>query len=449
MMDLVTPLSTLAAGEWKYWLPPNYSLHGDAIDTLFVWIFWITTVTFFLVEIALVVFLVKYRHRPDRKKAVFSHGNTRLEMIWTLIPAVILLVIALATKRVWDEYRFSDMAVDDNRAQILVVGEQFKWNFVFPGTDEKLGRYMNFPQPTDAKYITLTRADALAKINGDIAANPLGQALDAKNKEDPGTDDDYSRTPGRPLVIPAERPIDIHLTSKDVLHDFFLPEFRVKLDAVPGMKGHIVFKSRFQSTKRMPLDQVPADKWIWLDTTSPQTTPGVEMSVARPRRYQIFDPTDKTRTVRSRVWLNNFESLSEVATKRLQRTGVSFEDIQKDPERLAQEVDKVRADFKGAGITELAVIERKFEIVCAELCGGGHSTMRGEMIVVNNDEYLDFLKLGAPGARPTAAPRPATQPVAAAPTAAEAAAPNGAPGLVQGAELSKRGTGDPPVVFSE
>ena len=205
MMDLVTPLAVVAA-DWKYWLPPNYSTHGDAIDSLFTWIFWITTIAFFLVEVTLVVFLVKYRHRPDKKKAVFSHGNTRLEMIWTLIPAVILLVIALATKRVWDNYRFSEMRLDENRAQILVVGEQFKWNVVFPGTDQKLGQYMAFPQPTDAKYITMTRDAALRQISTDIAANPLGQALDTKNpKEDPGTDDDI--------------------------------EYASRLDPVPGLEG--------------------------------------------------------------------------------------------------------------------------------------------------------------------------------------------------------------------
>jgi cytochrome c oxidase subunit 2 len=404
----------LAAGEWKYWLPPNHSTHGDAIDNLFIWIFWITTITFILVEGTLIVFLIKYRYRPDRRKAVFTHGNTRLEMAWTLIPAVILLVIALGTKRVWDNYRFAPFRNDPNRAQILVVGEQFKWNFVMPGPDQKLGRYLVYPQPTDAKYRALPRDAALKAINGDIAQNPLGQVLDPKDKEDPGADDDYAKNPGRPLVVPADRPIDIHLTAKDVLHDFFLPEFRVKLDAVPGMRGHVYFQSRFCSTKRMKLEDVPAESWVWLDQTSPQTTPAVEMSVSRPRRYQIFDPTDKTRTIRSRVWLSTFESLADVARKRIQRTGVSLEDIAKDPQRLAGEVDKVRADLKGIGITELSVVQRKFEVVCEELCGGGHATMRGEMVVVTNDEYLDYLKLSTPGARPTAAPRPATQPVASA-----------------------------------
>jgi heme/copper-type cytochrome/quinol oxidase subunit 2 len=417
VIALHTPLTTvsamLAAGEWKYWLPPNHSTHGDAIDNLFIWIFWITTITFFLVEGTLIVFLIKYRYRPERRKAVFTHGNTRLEMAWTLIPAVILLVIALGTKRVWDNYRFAAFRDDPGRAQILVVGEQFKWNFVMPGPDQKLGRYLVYPQPADAKYRAMPRDAALKAINADIAQNPLGQALDPRDKEDPGADDDYARNPGRPLVVPYDRPIDLHLTAKDVLHDFFLPEFRVKLDAVPGMRGHIYFQSRFRSTQRMKLEDVPADSWVWLDTTAPQVTPAVEMSVSRPRRYQIFDPTDKTRTIRSRVWLNTFESLADAARKRLQRTGMSLEDIAKDPQRLAAEVDKVRADLKGLGVTELSVVQRKFEVVCEELCGANHHEMRGEMVVVSNEEYLDYLKLSA-STRPTAAPRPATQPVASA-----------------------------------
>src|SRR5215213_4125446 len=154
-----TPAAAVLAGaarflaaDWKYWLPPNYSEHGGSMDMLFNWIFWITTIIFFIVEITLLVFLVKYRQRNDGRRAIFTHGNTRLEMAWTLAPAVILIILALATKRVWDGYRYSKDANDPGRAQVLVVGEQFKWNFVFPGPDGKLGTYLAYPKPADAKY---------------------------------------------------------------------------------------------------------------------------------------------------------------------------------------------------------------------------------------------------------------------------------------------------------
>src|SRR5688572_15223392 len=74
----------LHGGYWDWWLPPDRSTHGHGIDSLFNVTFWITMVTFVAVEIVLVVFLIKYRYRPDKKKAIFTHGNTRLEMAWTL-----------------------------------------------------------------------------------------------------------------------------------------------------------------------------------------------------------------------------------------------------------------------------------------------------------------------------------------------------------------------------
>jgi len=306
----IPAVAHVLAADWKYWLPPNYSTHGGSIDLLFVWIFWITTVIFFLVEATLVAFLIKYRDRGDGRRAIFTHGNTRLEMAWTLLPAVILIVLALATKRVWDRYRYSKDAHDPDRAQVLVVGEQFKWNFVFPGPDQTLGTYLAYPRPTDAEYRTLTYPKALAAIGKYINdTNPLGQRIDKANPADPGRDDDYAKNPGWPLILPAERTIDVNLSSKDVLHDFFLPTFRVKLDAVPGMRRHIIFKGlpEARSTQVLALDKVPADKPVWLDPN----TPGV-ISAGNPKRYRIQDPTDKAPPARRRN-LRHRASAAEVA----------------------------------------------------------------------------------------------------------------------------------------
>src|SRR5207253_9794709 len=95
-------------GGWgNWWLPPVRSEHGPAIDALFTVIFWITMVTWVAVTITMIVFMIKYRHRPGKAKAHFTHGNTRLEMTWTIAPAIILAVLALFSKKVWDNYRYS------------------------------------------------------------------------------------------------------------------------------------------------------------------------------------------------------------------------------------------------------------------------------------------------------------------------------------------------------
>jgi cytochrome c oxidase subunit 2 len=95
--------------EWSdWWLPTNYSAHGGAIDTLFIVIFWITLIALIIVQAAMVYFLIHYRHSAKRAKGHFIHGNTRLEMAWTLAPAVILAALALASKGVWHNYRYNE-----------------------------------------------------------------------------------------------------------------------------------------------------------------------------------------------------------------------------------------------------------------------------------------------------------------------------------------------------
>jgi len=178
-------------GQW--WLPPDRSTHGHAIDRLFIWIFWITMVTFIGVQVLLVYFLIKYRHRPEKKRSIFSHGITRLEMAWTLSPAIILALLALGSKRAWDEFRFSPALSDPDRAKVLVIGERFKWNVIYPGPDGEFGRYLVFPKPTDARWpdgepfqgvagpAMLPFDQAVAAINSyNMQKNPLG-----KDFEDP------------------------------------------------------------------------------------------------------------------------------------------------------------------------------------------------------------------------------------------------------------------------
>src|SRR5205807_6883849 len=112
----------------------------------------ITMAVFVAVEVLIVWFMIKYRRRPDKAKAIFTHGNTRLEMAWTLIPAAIFLLLAMWSKQVWDNYRYSPVAQDKNLYHILVIGEQFKWNVIYPGPDGKLGRYLIYPKPTDLTW---------------------------------------------------------------------------------------------------------------------------------------------------------------------------------------------------------------------------------------------------------------------------------------------------------
>ena len=169
-------------------LPENASTYGAQIDRLFWWILGITGFFFFLVQGCLLAFILLYRAQPG-KRAAYLHGNTALEVIWTLIPALILGGVALASQKIWVEIR-SLKGNPNDFFQVEVLAEQFAWNIRYPGAD--------------AQFET---ADDVTTINQ--LHLPLGS---------------------RSLV---------KIRSKDVIHSFFVPEFRLKQDAVPGLPTQI------------------------------------------------------------------------------------------------------------------------------------------------------------------------------------------------------------------
>jgi heme/copper-type cytochrome/quinol oxidase subunit 2 len=403
VLALLPATAALAAdvspGWGSWWLPPDRSTHGHGIDTLFVWIFWITVITFIGVQTLLIIFLIKYRHRPDRKKAVFTHGNTRLEMLWTLTPALILAGLALGSKKVWDNYRYSPSLNDPDRARVMVIGERFKWNIIYPGPDGEFGRYLVFPQPSDATWpvgrdgkpttfegvpgpasLPYERAmDAIKNYN--LSINPLG-----KDYADPkGKDDNFEDKPGRPMMIPVNRPVEVVLSSKDVLHDFFLPNYRVKLDAVPGMRGRLVFTAtrtsaqmEDESRRKYTIDELiaavkrPENSELTIQIE--EGTPGADFYKQRGISYWRYADKEKKTIIRA--------------------GGIVTPDV-------AQKL-------KDAGITEVtAYLPGTWDLVCEELCGEGHYTMRGTLIVLTEQEYdakkWDRLP-GTPPGPPTTAP---------------------------------------------
>jgi cytochrome c oxidase subunit 2 len=391
IIGLVSPAGAAdvnTTGWASWWLPPVRSEHGGAIDTLFVWIFWITMIVWILVTIVMIVFLIKYRHRPERTKAKFTHGNSRLEMAWTIAPAIILAVLALASKKVWDEYRYSPSSDDPNRAQVLVVGQQFKWNSIYPGPDGKFGRYLLFPRPTDLAWpnpsgdstkpyvfagvsgpAMLPFNDAVKAINQYIdQVNPLG-----KDFTDPdGKDDDWKAALAREITLPKGRPVEVILSSKDVLHDFFLPNFRVKLDAVPGMRGHLYFTAMESSAER--------------EAASRRTYTPDELLAALKQKSN----SELTVSISEADKADGAEYDSRA--KQYLYRDAKKQTIVRDKKIITPEVAQ---KLKDAGIKKVtAYLPGYWDLVCEELCGQGHYTMQGKIVVVDNEEYHKKFETG-------------------------------------------------------
>jgi heme/copper-type cytochrome/quinol oxidase subunit 2 len=375
-LSLLPPL--LAFGK-DWWLPPNYSKHGGQVDMLFYWIFWLTMIIFIVTELVMVVFLIQYRHRPEKKKAKFTHGNTRLEMAWTLAPAVILAILALASKKVWDNYRYSPDLDDPHRAKVLVIGQQFKWNVIYPGPDGRFGRYLLFPKPTDiawpvdaeGKAVKFAGVPGPASLPYDAAVRAIDQYIDTQNplgkdNTDPdGKDDDYQAALARTLYIPVNRPVEIQIGSKDVIHDFYLPNFRAQLYAVPGMRG------RFAFTPTVTTHELEASSKQLMNVDE------IEPLLSQPRYTELTIDIDE-QTPNANKDKTGWRYVNDPNAKKpttIIRNGMTF-------------APGVAAKLKAAGITQVTChLPGYLDIACAQICGSGHYTMQGRIVVLPQDEF--------------------------------------------------------------
>jgi len=174
------------------WLPENVSTYGKDIDRLFYIIYYITGATFLLVTGALVLFLILYRQREGRR-ATYVHGNTTLEVIWTIVPAIILVVLSFMSQASWGHIKGR---VPPSDVHIQVTAKQFNWEMLYPGPDGKIG---------------------------------TADDLQIENE----------------LHVPVGKVVRVTLKAKDVIHSFFLPNLRLKQDAVPGRE----IQAWFEATK--------------------------------------------------------------------------------------------------------------------------------------------------------------------------------------------------------
>jgi cytochrome c oxidase subunit II len=175
------------------WLPEDVSTFGPKIDQMFYLIYYITGVTFVLVSTLMVAFLIMYRHREGRR-ATYTHGNTTLEIIWTIVPALILVMLAFMSKAQWDAIKKNAPPAD---VIVRVTAKQFNWEVLYPGPDGK------FETPDDFQ------------VDNDVH-------------------------------VPVNKVVRVLLHSKDVIHSFFVPALRVKQDALPGGREIVVW---FEVTK--------------------------------------------------------------------------------------------------------------------------------------------------------------------------------------------------------
>jgi len=182
---------TAPANGW--WMPPTVSTFGPDIDYLFYLILWMVAFFFVLTE-AILVYSVFVYSRKRADKATFSHGNHKLELLWTGIPAALLLVIAFSQMGTWAKIKFRGN-IPEGEPLAHVWASQFDWRFQYAGADGVFGTMDDIENPFE-------------------------------------------------FVVPVGEDVLFNLHSRDVLHSFSVLEFRLKQDAVPGMSIPVWFNCR-------------------------------------------------------------------------------------------------------------------------------------------------------------------------------------------------------------
>ena len=198
------------------------SQHGPEIDYLFNLTLFFCFIVFVLTHIALFWFTWKYRGRQGKVGLYWAHNET-LEMVWMIIPSVVMAFLVIGGLQAWnkimldfpDNEGYTSVALPEAEKEYIEIeatGSQFLWYLRYPGRDGKIG----------TKYFT--------QIN---SSNQLGQTwTDEKNMDDFMVSE---------LVLPVNKPVRVRITARDVLHNFYIRDMRVKMDAVPGMPTYFIF----------------------------------------------------------------------------------------------------------------------------------------------------------------------------------------------------------------
>jgi cytochrome c oxidase subunit 2 len=210
--------SALVLAPW--FLPPDASAHGPALDHHLLLNLWIALTLLTLAHLILLVGLLARRHSAQK-------NLWRIEYLPLIALAILFAFLTIKAERLWAATRYTGASL--TALQVEVTGVQFAWYFRYPGYDATFG---------------ITRPELVAPGEG----NPLG--LDPADSH--STDDFVSSE----LVLPANREVDLRLNAQDVIHGFSIPELRLKQNAVPGQPMHIHFTPTIPGTYAILCTQV-------------------------------------------------------------------------------------------------------------------------------------------------------------------------------------------------
>jgi len=259
-------------------LPKSATAHGDEIDWLMKYNLYLVTAVFAIFNLLLFYFTFKYRYKKGVKAFYYSHSN-KLELIWTVIPSIVMAVVVIAGIFVWNNIT---EPASKEAISVQIYAKQFDWTARYAGGDNELGpSSFNFISGTNPlgiitqdtyasqlKEIEETMAQLKDDLEHKILSDTKFEEMEAQlkrlnrnkvrilgfDRENP----DYQHANDDVIVkgeilFPVNKEINLHINSRDVLHSVFIPHFRLQMNAVPGMTTNFKFTPTI-TTKQMQED---------------------------------------------------------------------------------------------------------------------------------------------------------------------------------------------------
>lgn len=349
----IAGVAIFAVAPFVGWsLPENVSTFGRDIDQLYYGILVITGVVFIATQLALCYILYTFGDAaPQGTKADYTHGSRKLEILWTVVPAIVLLFIALYQMPAWIEIRFPQSK--PNIPPIArVVARQFEWRMVYPGPDGQMD-----------------------------------------------TSDDV-HVPNELHIIKGARTL-IDLRTMDVLHSFFLPHLRVKQDAVPGLAIPVWFDA-LKSTREFQSEAAgyrpsqvrhPEGLFAKLDLADDPIAAHLKALLGSETRDSLSYPADDALVAKLLDDLNGVLASTELySPERFAKVTLSEEtkrNLAAKPVAgpLLLLLNRKLLDDAWPHLVE--PLGRHYDLVCAELCGWGHYKMKGRLYVHDTREEFN------------------------------------------------------------
>lgn len=218
----------------QYLLPESASEHGVAVDNLMLTTWIIIFPVFIITHILLFYFAWKYRYNKNRRAEFFPHSN-KLEILWTIVPTVVLSILILYGLSTWNTIT-TPVSEEENPVIIEVYGYQFGWIARYAGEDRELG------------------AANVRNIGG---TNALG--MDSTDSK--GWDDKIVRAE---FHLPVNRPVQFIFRAQDVIHSAYMPHFRAQMNCVPGMTTRFNFTPTITTSEMKDITQNPDFNYLLL-----------------------------------------------------------------------------------------------------------------------------------------------------------------------------------------